>query len=334
LRRIIISRTDSIGDVVLTLPVAGVLKEQNPDNRIIMLGRDYTRDIINLSMNVDEFVSWDYISTLTPAEQIQRMEELKADVIIHVFPRKRIARLAKKAQIPMRIGTTNRIYHWKYCNFMMMLSRKNSPFHEAQLNLMLLKPFGTHYIYNLDEIPKYYGLKKPESIAEDLKKLLSLTKFNLILHPKSKGSSRDWGIKNYIRLIEILPNDRFQIFITGTEEEGRVIKETIRFDNYKNVIDMTGKLTLRELISFINSCDGLIASSTGPLHIAAAFEKLTIGLYPPIRPMHPGRWAPLGNLSSFIVKNKKCSKCRNGKICKCIEGITPEELRDRLIAEM
>ena len=228
---------DSIGDVVLTLPVAGVLKDQNPNNKIILLGRDYTQDIINLSMNVDEFVSWDYISGLSQTEQTEKFKELKADAIIHVFPKKEIAALAKKSQIPMRVGTTNRIYHWLNCNYMMMLSRKNSPYHEAQLNLRLLKPFGLHHIYNPDEIPKFYGLKKPEPIREDVKSLLSSARFNLILHPKTKGSSREWGLKNFIGLIELLQNEGFHIFITGTEEEGKVIRDSIRFENYNNVID-------------------------------------------------------------------------------------------------
>ena len=334
MRRIIISRTDSIGDVILTLPIAGVLKEQNPDNKIIFLGRDYTRDIINLSTNVDEFVSWDYIKSLSPAEQIHKFRELNADAIIHVFPKKEIATLARKAQIPMRVGTTNRIYHWRFCNYLMMLSRKNSPYHEAQLNLMLLKSFGINRIYNLDEIPKYYGLKNQSTLREDLINLISSARFNLILHPKSKGSAREWGLENYSGLIELLTNEGIKIFITGTEEEGKAIRGSIRFEKYDNVIDLTGKLSLNELIRFISSADGIIAASTGPLHIAAALGKLTIGLYPPIKPMHPGRWAPLGSLSSFIVKNKKCSKCRKGKVCECLVSITPEEVRDRLIAEM
>ena len=122
--------------------------------------------------------------------------------------------------------------------------------------------------------------------------------------------------------------------LPGTEEEGIEIRKKIQFDRYKNLKDMTGKLSLNELISFINSCDGIIAASTGPLHIASALGKLSIGLYPPIRPMHPGRWAPIGNFSSFIVKDKNCSKCRSKQRCKCLESITPEEVRDRLNSEM
>ncbi|RYG01290.1 MAG: glycosyl transferase family 9, partial [Chitinophagaceae bacterium] len=39
---IIISRTDSIGDVVLTLPMAKIIKQQFPDCRIAFLGKEYT----------------------------------------------------------------------------------------------------------------------------------------------------------------------------------------------------------------------------------------------------------------------------------------------------
>ncbi len=61
MQKIILSRTDSIGDVILTLPMAGILKEMLTDCYIIFLGRDYTRDVVSLSIHIDEFISWDDI---------------------------------------------------------------------------------------------------------------------------------------------------------------------------------------------------------------------------------------------------------------------------------
>jgi ADP-heptose:LPS heptosyltransferase len=333
-KRIIISRTDGIGDVILTLPLAGVLKELNPDNKIIFLGKDYTRDVIEMSENVDEFVSWDDIQKLSKVEQINKFKSLNADSIIHVFPRKEIAKIAVKAGIPMRMGTTNRIYHWRTCNYMIILSRKNSDLHEVQLNLKLLKPFGINHSFSLDDIPKYYGIRPPALLSDNSGSLLSNARFNLIIHPKSKGSSREWGLVNYAHLIELLKGEGFQIFITGTEEEGAEIRKHIELNKFDYVTDITGKLNLKELIGFISAADGMLASSTGPLHIAAVFGKLTIGLYPSIRPMHPGRWAPVGILSSYISKDINCSKCRRKKRCQCLESITPEEVRDRLLSEL
>jgi heptosyltransferase-3 len=66
------------------------------------------------------------------------------------------------------------------------------------------------------------------------------------------------------------------------------------------IVDMTGKMTLPQLISFISNADGLIASGTGPLHIAAMAGINTLGLFPSVRPIHPGRWAPLGKKAGFM----------------------------------
>jgi ADP-heptose:LPS heptosyltransferase len=95
---------------------------------------------------------------------------------------------------------------------------------------------------------------------------------------------------------------------------------------------MTGKLTLKQLIGFIQAADGLIAASTGPLHIAAAMGKIALGIYPPIRPMHPGRWAPVGPKSAYLVENKTCSKCRKTNRCECMESIQPVAVKNKLLS--
>ena len=110
-KNILISRSDGIGDVLLALPMAGVLKEIYPDCKVIFLGRDYTKVIIDSCEHIDRFVSWDDFLKLEEKEAILAMKSLKADVIIHVFPRKSIAELAKRANIPLRIGTSHRHYH-------------------------------------------------------------------------------------------------------------------------------------------------------------------------------------------------------------------------------
>ena len=44
-RTFLISRPDAIGDVVLTLPMAGRLKQLFPGCRVLLLGRNYTRAV-------------------------------------------------------------------------------------------------------------------------------------------------------------------------------------------------------------------------------------------------------------------------------------------------
>lgn len=324
----IISRTDAIGDVVLTLPVAGVLRSLYPSARILFLGRSYTKDIIAACEHVDSFLNWDEWRELPTREAAQAMAATGADCIIHVFPDADIARIARKARIAERIGTTNRIYHWRYCNELVRLSRRNSPYHEAQLNLRLLAPLGSRREYSLDEIGGYYGLTRLVPLPPEMEELLDPQRFNLILHPKSRGSAREWGLENFGRLVGLLPPGRFKVFVSGTAADGQLLAPLLA--KHPELTDLTGRLTLGQLMTFISMADGLVAASTGPLHLAAALGIHALGIYPPIRPMHPGRWAPVGRRVQVFVKPEYCEDCRRTGDCHCIREIEPADVQGYL----
>jgi heptosyltransferase-3 len=316
---IIISRTDSIGDVVLTLPMAGIIKHQLPDSKIIFLGRNYTKDVIGLSEHIDEFISYDDILKLTEKEQIDVLKKLNASHIIHVFPVKEIAQLAKKAGIKNRIGTTNRLWHWFTCNIKISLSRKNSDLHEAQLNTKLLVPLGITKEFSVAELSDLYGFTKTPILEKTHADLIDKNKTAIILHPKSKGSAREWGLDNFSNLITQLDKNKYQIFISGTSQEGELLKDLT--DKHPEATNLTGKLSLQQFIAFINECDTIIAASTGPLHIASALGKKAIGLFAPMKPIHPGRWKPIGKQANYLVLDKNCNDCRKTMNCHCIREI-------------
>jgi heptosyltransferase-3 len=332
---ILISRTDSLGDVMLTLPIAGFLKKQDPSCRILFLGRNYSRPIIQTCKFVDEFISWDEIKELPPAKQLEFFSALQADAILHVFPEKNIAALAFRAKIPMRIGTSHRLFHLLSCNKLVHFTRRNSMLHEAQLNFKLLAPLGYKVIPPLSELSLFSGFspkRSPGNNSNEIFRLLSVGKFNLILHPRSKGSAREWGLDNFRKLIDLLPADQFRIFISGTKEEGDSMQELI--NACPQAYDLTGKLSLENFIDFIAAADGLIAASTGPLHIAAALGKVAIGIYAPMHPIDPGRWGPLGPHAQALVIQRSCSDCRKTQNCHCIREIKPEQILGCCIKEI
>ena len=324
-RNIIISRVDAIGDVVLTLPMAAVLKKHFPDIVIGFMGKAYTRPVIEACKYVDVFID---------VEDFMNKEiKLKGETpecIVHVFPLPALAKRARRLNIPLRIGTTNRLYHWFSCNKLVKLSRKKSTLHEAQLNMVLLKPLGINEQYSLEQIGQLYGLEKLQPLPAHFADQINSRQYNLVLHPKSQGHGREWPLKNYIDLIKLLDASRFNIFITGTDKERQHMQPL--FDEAgERVADLTGKMTLDEFISFIHHSDGLIASGTGPIHLAAALQKDALGIYPPIRPVHPGRWAPLGKNAQVFVLKKECIDCKgNADACHCIKEVAPEWLEQTL----
>ena len=298
-QHILVSRVDAIGDVVLTLPLCGYLKSIYPDVEITFLGRTYTGPIVKTCGAVDHFINYDNLIALSKEEQIAFLKSLNIDTFLHVYPQKRLSALAKKAGIKNRVGTINRIYHWFTCNKLVKLSRKKSPLHEAQLNIVLLQGLGIDKIPAINQLPDFYHFRSHIQLTGQFLNLLRGNKFNLILHPKSHGSGREWGLDKFKELIVILPSDRFNIFISGSDKEKVVLKDWL-LTLPSHVIDITGQLSLPEFIKFIASADGLIASGTGPLHIAAAAGVHALGLFPGIRPINARRWGPIGKQAEYL----------------------------------
>jgi heptosyltransferase III len=322
---IIISRTDSIGDVVLTLPMAKILKEKFPGSTIVFLGKEYTKPVINACTYVDQFISLNDFMNKPVLISGKRPQ-----CIIHVLPHKAVAGRAKDIGIPLRIGTRNRIFHWTTCNRRVKLSRKKSDLHEAQLNLKLLAPLGITEEFSLAQIMNSFAMDRIQPLAPSLAAMLDATRYNVILHAKSQGNGREWGLPNFMTLIDLLEERKFKIFISGTDAERPLLQPL--FDHAPGrIVDITGKMDLYQFISFIKRADGLVASGTGPLHIAAALGKDALGIFPPIRPIHPGRWAPLGPNVKVFVSAKSCDECKKMPMkCHCISDIEPLQVSAEL----
>jgi heptosyltransferase-3 len=331
INRIIISRTDAIGDVILTLPMVSMLKKVLPQVKIIFFGKTYTKPVIDCCKDVDEFLNYDEFSNLGDKSKVQFLRDVNADAIIHVFPRQDISGGAKHAHIRYRIGTTGRLHHWFNCNRLVRMTRKNSDLHEAQLNIKLLKPLGVDGNIPLKEISSLMNFSSTNDLPSWLQSKLDSSKYKLVIHPKSNASAREWSLENYSELIKSLPHVKFQFIITGGENEKNILDEWHKTLS-QDVFNLAGKLSLNELIALLNASNGIVAASTGPLHIAAALGKDAIGIYPPIKPMDPGRWAPVGKHAEYLVMEKHCSDCRfSPQSCHCMNEVTAGMVADRVV---
>ena len=336
MKTFLVSRTDAIGDVVLTLPICGQLKRLVPGCRVVLLGRTYTQAVAEACPWVDAFLNYDELKSLTKHEQLVLLQAQQAVAILLVFPNKHLAQLARKAGIPVRIGTSSRWFHWLTCNRLVRLSRRHSPLHEAQLNLKLLRPLGYDEQPRLAQVAELVRLQPTEPLAPEWQQLLAARQprqLNVILHPRSRGSAREWGLDHFGKLAQLLHQAGHRVFVTGTAAEGEELRPWL--DTHKAALagNLTGKLTLAQLLAFIGTADGLVAASTGPLHVAAALGRHALGLYPPMRPTHPGRWAPLGPYAEYMVFDRPdCSACREQPTsCTCIKAITPMQVLDQIL---
>jgi ADP-heptose:LPS heptosyltransferase/O-antigen ligase len=324
-RRILITRTDNIGDVVLTLPLAGYLKQLYPQAEIVFLCRLYAAAVVAQCRHVDRVLTLEELGR----DMARSLKQTGCDTVLFTFPRRELAYAARRAGIGRRVGSTRRVYHWLTCNRLVNLtSPLGARLHEAQLSFKLLLPLGIDYVPPREEVWKLYGLQTPRHPAADA--VLAGPGFKLILHPKSNGNGREWPLEHYTALAKLLAEDSsVRVLITGSPSEGVLLaQQAPELLALPNVENLCGQLDLAGFTALVGSCDGLVASGTGPLHLAAAMGRPVVGLFPPIKPIDPVRWAALGPRATNLVHEPGCGQCSDPERCSCMQAITPQQVLD------
>ncbi len=296
---ILVCRPDAVGDVVLIMPLCGIIKEYYPQSKITLLGRTYTKDVALCCSHIDGFINIDDWNGMPEDEITGSLKKAGIDTVLLLPANKPLAVLMRKADIKWRVGTANRAFHWYLCNKLVPLSRRTSALHEAQLHIKLLKGIGINECKNLNELYSYYGFTNIPGLQPQYASLLSKDKFNLIVHPKSGGNAPEWTLDQFSELFGLLDKSKFNILVSGSQKEKEQLAGWL--DLHKNeVTDISGLLSLSQFIALISHADGLLASSTGPVHIAAACGIHSLGLYCTSKFKNSTRWGPIGKQAEHI----------------------------------
>jgi lipopolysaccharide heptosyltransferase II len=308
-KNILIVRTDRIGDLVLTLPLAGLIKKQYPNCKVTFLVREYTKNIVSNHPFIDDvIVLKENDGKVSLFDNLNIIKSKKFDACIVVYPTFVLALIMFLSGIKNRIGTGYRWYSFLF-NHKVYEHRKNAERHELEFNVNLLEKINIRN--NVDEQNVSYDLSVNQSSLNIVNKFLADEKIDsskqiIIVHPGSGGSSVDLPLNKFAELVKKLDEDNFQIILTGNKNEIELCEKIKSSSKSKN---FAGKFNLDELTALISKSVMFISNSTGPIHIAAALEKFTVGFYPKIVSCSKERWAPYTNKKLVYEPNIDCKNC-------------------------
>lgn len=322
-----IAKTTHLGDLVISLPMAAMIKQRYPESTVLFLTHPRTADVAKRCLDIDEV----HAMPDTSEQLIALLKRLDIDVFIQANTSKQLGSAAKAAKIPIRIGSLFRHYNWWLCNHTVAISRNYKQLNKRLLDLEYLKPLG---IIADDEraLPTLYRFS-PQKSADLAEKMgLVATKHRIILHPALITSkSHQWPLTAFEALIRFFDSNRYQWIITGIMADRAYLEPLLDIEGPYDVIDTVGKLTLDELVTFMSACDGMIAGSTGPLHLAAALGLHTIGLYQSKPAVHK-RWAPVGRSAATLYSSTRCQGDKKLAPCPCILDIDPQNVKARIMS--
>jgi lipopolysaccharide heptosyltransferase II len=325
--KFLIVRTDRIGDVILSTPVAEVLKRNYPKSRVAMLVSPNTKDLLQNNPWVDEVITDDNAGFKGFLKSMKMLREGKFDVVVLLRPTLRLAILLFFSGIKARIGTGYRAYQFLF-NYKIYQHRKTIKKHELEYNLDMLAPVGVSY----EKIfPKIYLSPEEENYSRQIYDDLNLKKddIKIVIHPGSGGSSLNYPLEKFAILADKLIEElSAKIILTGNKRElvqSEKMKSLMKYQPF----DLTGKTELRQLCSLLRGADLLISNSTGPMHIATAVGTPVVALFSPLQVASPKRWGPYGEENEMIMPPvDTCFKCEVQKCPQfnCMEIIDPDEI--------
>ncbi len=267
--RILICRTDALGDVVISLPVQARILERCPEAEIHWLVRSYAAPLLDSLPGISS------VQVREPDTDLPSLiRNLKPDAVLNLSHRDRaILTAAKAAGVPIRVGRARGLGQMLAATHRIWGSRRKTSRHEAENALDFLGPFGwsggkpTPPRLNLDEAEKARGQQELAGIPHP--------RLGVITRGSGSGAfpSQPW----WARALAALTAAGWKPVVLSPPEDSSL-----------------EPTDLRGMMIRMAACDAILGPSTGPTHIAAALGVPVVCMMG-LRSNHaPSRWAPLG----------------------------------------
>ena len=330
-KRILVVRTDRIGDVLISTSVVKALRDNYPMSYIAMMVSPYTKDIVDGNPYLDSVIIFDkdkkHKGLFATLDFSRRLKNMGFDVAIILHPTVRTHLICFLAGIRERIGYDRKAPY--FLTTVVKHTKQHGMRHEIEYNFDLLKPLG------ISEANKelYMPIKaRSEHFVDEALKEAGVTPQDrlIAINPTSSCVSRRWPINKFAELIDMLSMSfRVKILIVSDAIHGAISKELASLTKTRP-IDLSGRFNLSELASLFKRCSLVISNDSGPVHMAVAVKTPVISIFGRNQPgLGPVRWRPLGDTDVFLHKKTDCAPCLAHNCVnnfKCLEAISVEEV--------
>ncbi len=284
IKKIAVLRANALGDYIFSLPALQALRETFKDAEIVLLGRAWHKDYLqNRPGPVDRVIVVPLYPGISEREGYVPDEEVLAAFFTKMQE--------EKFDIAFQI-------HGGGKNSNPFLLRLG-----AELTAGLKTPdaaaldINVPYIYYFNETLRYLEVvsragAKTKNIEpqiavtnEDLTEAKSVlinpgNKPVAIIHPGASDIKRRWPEKSFATTADYLTELGYQVCITGLAWEREIVDAVVNNMIYKDEVqDLSDKLSLGGTTGLLSFSDIIISNDTGPLHLARALRRPTIGIY-------------------------------------------------------
>jgi lipopolysaccharide heptosyltransferase II len=333
-KRILILDFDGskLGDQVIATSLIRPLKKKFPDSEIYWFCSYITQDVFKNNPLLKEIIVGDFVDfkAFFNFFKLLELRKLKPDIVISLSYNLVPILLSFFSGAKIRIGFNYLFKGFSLTNPLPYFNEVQRKEHVVFFKLDLLKPLGIYVEKPMSEIYSSNVAK------QKIKKLLPKTKNLFCIHAGSADLvKRSWPEKNFSELINSIASNKNYFFLVGSNQE-KIISENIVFfvsaNKKKFILDLTGKLSIDELIALMEKCKFFIGNDSAPMHLAAAVGCEVFAFFGPKNPVW---FSPLTSKKHVFYHHLGCGPCGyetpKCKLTKnnrthCIDSITVEEV--------
>jgi len=153
----------------------------------------------------------------------------------------------------------------------------------------------------------------------------------IVLQPGARWLNKRWPIEHFAELAQRLAargSDLNFAILGGAEDDalGRTLAQAVP----GRCLDLTGKLSLPEMVEWIRLSELMVTNDTGPMHVAAALGKRVVALF---GPTEPARTGPYGQIQHALQLDLPCVPCMRSyctyfKPLECLRALSPAAVFD------
>lgn len=310
-RRILIVRTDRIGDVVLSTPVIKVLRDNYPKSYIAIMVSPFTCELVQGNPYLNEVIIYDkddkHKGILSSIKFALALRRKKFDLAIILHSTNRVNIITYLAGIKNRLGYSRRLG---------FLLTKNIPYckykgekHEVEYNLDLLRSLGLKITDASLLIPKN---SQSEAWAEEVLRANNVSSLDriVVLHPSASCVSRMWPLGKFAEVADdLISRHKVKIIIVSGENDVSLANKLCKLIKHR-VINISGKTNLMQLASILRRAKIMVSNDSGPVHIAVGCGLSVVVLFGRSQPgISPIRWGPRGKDDVVLHKKIGCPVC-------------------------
>lgn len=310
--RILVTRTDRIGDLVVSTPIFQILRKKFPQAHLAACVFREHRELVQKNPFLNEVILYEKSGREKNGwgqfRFSQSIRKKKFDCVIHLHATNRMHLMGWMAQIPVRMGYDRRA-SWALTH-VHAYDKKEGLKHESEYLSDLLSasglsaqpassvsscsmplpfvPVSAEMKLSVENLLQHYGVGGAQKFA--------------VIHPSASDATKVWPAEKFAELIRECKGNSISHWIgIGGKEAIPMIKKISEY-SLVPVINLCGQLSLGMLAALCEKAAVVISNDSGPAHIASAAGAPTVSIFGRWQAgLNAERWRPLGKKTAIVT---------------------------------